>query len=82
MSDYLSICDTTLQEINNRESRFPLNIRNSISQAISDIPIGDIDELFKRHESNPDNFDGRVEHNLKTLLPETNILNNHRISNN
>jgi hypothetical protein len=77
----LSVCHTTLQKINNKESSFPLNIRESLCQAVSDIPIDDIEELFDRHESNPDNFDGRIEKNLTKLCPEANILNNHRISN-
>lgn len=80
MSEYLSVCHTTLQEEQDRESTFPLNIRNSICQAITDIPIDDIEELFNRHESDPENFDERIENNLKTLLPGLSILTNHRIS--
>ena len=53
--------DTTLQEISGHNSKFPSTLRHLICQSVQQIQIEEIDQLLKKHEADPDNFDGKIE---------------------
>ena len=62
----LSVCSTTLREIVGEASRFPDELRALICDAVSAVSLADMEALQDRHESDPENFDGRIEQNLRS----------------
>jgi len=62
----LSVCSTTLSEIAGEASRFPGELRALICDAASAVSLADMEAMLSRHESDPDNFDGRIEQNLRS----------------
>lgn len=76
----LYICSTTFQETAENDSRFPPSLRQLICQSVEQIPIDDMEQLLSKHETDPDNFDGRIEANLRNSLSNSSINSNYRIS--
>jgi hypothetical protein len=72
---------TTLHEAAGNSSRFPTTLRQKIFQSVEQITTDDMNELLSKHESDPGNFDGRIEANLKKILPKASIKANQRVSN-
>ena len=72
---------TTLHEAAGNSSKFPANLRQKIFQSVEQITTDDMNELLSKHESDPGNFDGRIEANLKKILPNASIRANQIISN-
>jgi len=78
----LFTCSTTIQEVVGNKCRFPSSLRQIICQSVEQIPIEDMEQLLSKHEADPDNFDGRIESNLKSIAPRAASINtNQRISN-
>ena len=71
----LSVSDTTMREIAGDESVFPGSVRAAICKAVRQITIEDMNRLSGLHESDPDNFDGTIEANLRELLPPDTSIN-------
>lgn len=46
---------------------FPEALRQTICQAVKMITAEELPQLLARHETHPDNFDGRVEKNLRVI---------------
>jgi len=67
-------------ELTDNQVKFPETVKQHICQAVRQITIEDLDDLFSKHESDPENFDGRVEANLRNLIPAVSIETNYRIS--
>lgn len=76
----LSVYNITLQEIINDKSNFPSVLRKQICQSIEKISVEEMEQLLAKHESDPANFDGTIETNLRELDPELHINSNYRIS--
>lgn len=77
----LSVCSTTLREIGEGQSTFPPSLRQIICQSMSSIPVEEIDQLLSKHETDPNNFDSRVEANIRSNSPTgMTLYANHKIS--
>ena len=77
----LFTCSTTIHEAAGNSSKFPTSLRQKIFQSVEQISTDDMNELLSKHESDPGNFDGRIEANLRTILPNASISSNQIISN-
>ena len=55
-------------------SRFPSSLRQMICQSVEQIPIEDMEQILSKHETDPENFDGRIEANLRNNLPNASII--------
>ena len=76
------IYDTTLREICGAKSTFPVSLRQIICQSVKDIPTEEMDQLLSKSETDPNNFDGRIEANIRSHSPgDITISTNHPISN-
>ena len=62
----LSVCSTTLREIAGEASRFPDELRALVCDAVSAVSLADMEAMQGRHESDGENFDGRIEQNLRS----------------
>ena len=71
---------TTLHEVAGDQSRFPDHLRTLLCQAVEVISVDDMAELMDKHESDPANFDGTVEANIRKLDSSALIGANQRIS--
>ena len=76
----LEVCSTTIHEAAGGGSAFPEEIRDLLCKAVAEIKCEELPELLDRHESDPKNFDGRIEQNIRTLRPDLTVHANHRIS--
>ena len=76
----LSVCSTTLREIAGDSSQFPDKLRSLICDAVSDISLADMETMRGKHESNSENFDGRIEQNILAANQEMTLTANCRIS--
>ena len=76
----LSVCSTTLREIIGEASRFPDELRALICDAASAVSQADMETMRGRHESDPENFDGRIEQNLRSASQAIELKANCRIS--
>jgi hypothetical protein len=77
----LFACDTTLCEFNGALSTFPACLRKTISQSVEDIPIEEMNQLLSKHESDNNNFDGRIEANIRSYCSDDiTVCANHEIS--
>lgn len=63
----LTINSVTLQEVVGANSLFPVGLREVLCGAIERIPIETMGELQAKHESDPSNFDGKVEENIRLV---------------
>lgn len=77
----LFTCDKTLREIAGKESQFPSTLRHLICHALQQIQIEEMSQLLTKHETDPDNFDGKFEAFLrKSALTDMSIDINQHIS--
>ena len=70
----------TLNEIAETESRFPSSLRAALCRAVETIAVEELEQLRSKHESEPDNFDGRIEAALREMAPDLTIRADCRIS--
>ena len=78
----LYICSMTFQETVGNNSQFPPSLRQLICQSVEQVPIDDMGQLLSKHETDPENFDSRIESNLRNISPAAISINaNQRISN-
>ena len=78
----MKIYHTTLRKICDGKSTFPEYLRRSIIQSVEKIPPEAMPGLLSKNESDADNFDGRIEQNIRKNSPcDIELLPNHRITN-
>jgi hypothetical protein len=77
----LDVKSTTFREAIDEESLFPPELRQLLCDAVRQIPAEELPELLGKHETDPDNFDRRIEENLRALLlPSTRMQRDYRVS--
>lgn len=78
----MKIYHTTLRKICYGKSTFPEYLKRSISKSVEDIPPEAMPGLLSKNESDADNFDDRIEQNIRKNSPcDIELLPNHRITN-
>ena len=76
----LSVRSTTLREANGEPGRFPKRLGQLICRAVAGIDAEEMSDLLSKHETDPGNFDGKIEARLRELDGALVIDANCRIS--
>ena len=76
----LSVCNTTLREVAGEASCFPNHLRTLICDAVAVISLTEMEAMLGKHESDPENFDGQIEQNLRLANQSVELKANHPIS--
>jgi len=82
----LCICHTTLRKICVNESTFPAGLRQricqSVCESVEDIPVEEMPDFWKKHETDADNFDSRIEAHIRSHSSgDITIFADHPVSN-
>ncbi len=75
----LKTCSVTVCEVAGDGSEFPGPIRDLLCEAVSAISAQELHELMDKHESDPGNFDGRIEEVIRSMQPDLTLHANHQV---
>jgi len=76
----LFVQSITLREAVGGDASFPDRLRHLVCSVLESIEAEELAEMLSKHESDRENFDGRVEARLRQLDPSLLIEVNRRIS--
>ncbi len=75
----LRVCSVTVREVAGDRSLFPGAINDLLCKAVSSISAKELQTLMDKHESDPANFDGRIEEIIRSMQPSLTLHSNHRV---
>ena len=75
----LGVCSVTVRAVAGGRSQFPQAIDDLLCKAVSAVSIEELQTLMGKHESDPANFDGRIEKIIRSMQPNLTLHANHRV---
>ena len=75
----LGVCSETLRGAAGVGGQFPRSINDLLCKAVSAISADELQTLMGKHESDPANFDGRIEEIIRLMQPSLTLHSNHRV---
>lgn len=75
----LEVRSVTVREVAGGSRTFPGEMNDLLCKALSTISVEELQELMDKHESDPANFDGRVEEIIRSMRPDLTLHANHTI---
>ncbi|NIA07831.1 MAG: hypothetical protein GWP14_09415, partial [Actinobacteria bacterium] len=75
----LEVFSVTFCEAAGGRSQFPKGMNNLLCKAVSAISDKELQTLIDKHESDPANFDGRIEEIIQSMQPNLTLHANHRV---
>ena len=75
----LGVCTTTVREAAGDGTSFPAAIRDLLCKAVSAISVEELQTLMAKHESDSDNFDGKIEGIIRSMQPNLTLHANHPV---
>lgn len=75
----LGVCSVTLRGTAGVGGQFPRSINDLLCKAVSAISADELQMLMGKHESDPANFDGRIEEIIRSMQPDMTVHANHRV---
>ena len=76
----LFVCSVTLREVVDEGSRFPKRLRQLLCRVVKGIGADGLADALSKNETDPDNFDARLEADLRRMAPSLSIKANCPIS--
>jgi len=75
----LEVRSITVREVAGGKNRFPGEVNDLLCGTLSAILVEELQGLMSKHESDPANFDGRIEEIIRSTRPDLTLHANHRI---
>ncbi len=75
----LEVRSVTVREVAGGGSLFPGEMNDLLCTAVSAISVEELQKLMDKHESDPANFDGRLEEIIRSMRPDLTVHANHRV---
>ena len=75
----LEVRSVTVREVAGGSGLFPEEMNDLLCKAVSAISAEELQGLMDKHESDPSNFDGRIEEIIRSMRPDLTLHANHRV---